>query len=254
MLYGMYLSTAGMKAQEYRNSVIANNLANSQTTAFKRDIALLEPRANASVEDPQMFGYNMPVLSDLSGGVTWGPTYTDLSQGSLRQTNNQTDVALSGRGFFVLQGKGNTPLLTRDGSFLVRADGTLVTAGDGTPVLGANRKPVHVNPRIPIEIAQNGQIMQDNKTVGKLALDTVKSPWDLKQLGQNQFTVVRPNAIEPAPAETQVRQGFLENSSVDPTVEMVNMITAQRIFSANAKMVTYQGQMLQELDTVGMVL
>lgn len=253
MLYGLYLSTAGLKAQEYRNSVIANNLANSQTTGFKRDIAMVAPRANAAYEDPRMFGYRMPVLSDLGGGVTWGPSVLDLSQGSLQSTGSQSDVALTGHGFFMLASKGKTPRLTRDGSFLVRSDGVLVTAADGTPVLGANHQTIKVNPAVHMQIDGTGAISQGSVKVGQLALVNVRNPQDLKQLGGNVYSVASEKTLTAAPASTQVRQGFLEASAVNPTVEMVNMIAAQRTFDANAQMIKYQNHMLQQLDAVGQV-
>ena len=104
MIYGLYLSAAGLQAQQARTEVISNNIANAGTTGFKRDLAVMRSRANAVDEDPKMAGYRMPVFDQQGGGVFPVNGGIDLSPSSLDKTGNATDVALTGSGFFTVQG------------------------------------------------------------------------------------------------------------------------------------------------------
>jgi len=254
MLYGLYLSAAGMQAQEYRQNVTANNLANAQTTGFKRDLAMVQSRLEATHEDPGMLQYRVPVLSQQGGGVLAMPTMMDMSQGMLLATHSPTDVALKGSGFFTLQGdKTGEPFLTRDGHFAIDSEGTLVASATSRAVLGADGNPIKLaNPSLPISIDDRGQLQQAGATVATLGLTDVKDPDALKKIGGNLFSVDA-EAMTPADPATQVKQQFLESSGVDPVVEMTNMMQNQRAYEANAKMITYQDTTLQLINTVGRI-
>jgi flagellar basal body rod protein FlgG len=253
MNYGLYLSTAGIQAQFSRMTVITNNMANANTAGFKRDLVNTLARANASYEDPQMAAYRVPVLKDQGGGAWATNGGIDLTQGPLAE-GNSTDMALDGRGFFTVQGTGGfngQTLLTRNGTFIVREDGTLVTADGGMAVLGTDGKPIQVNPNLPFRVDANGSISQgDQHEVAQLKLVDVADSQMLRKLGKNLLTASK---TQPAPADTVVRQGKLEGSGVESMTEMVNMIECQRAFDANAKMVSYQDQTMQQLNTVGRV-
>src|SRR5437763_4339005 len=124
MNYGLYISAAGLQAQDARQSVISNNLANSMTTGFKRDLAVMRSRANAVVEDPHMRPYRVPVVDHQGGGVSIVGGGIDLSQSSLDTTGNATDLALEGKGFFTVAGPDSTDrLLTRNGKFIIADEG-----------------------------------------------------------------------------------------------------------------------------------
>ena len=256
MLSGLYLSAAGLQAQEVRQAVIANNLANAQTTGFKRDLALMQARLQAPEEDVQMTKYLVPSVRNQGGGVNAVGVGVDLTQAPLMETDNQTDVALDGHGFFTVKGeKDGEKSLTRDGRFLINTDGTLVTATGGRPVLSADGQPIVLNPELPVTISGDGTISQgDGGSTGvKLGLTDVKDQKDLVKQGGNLMTVAKPESLTDLPAETQVRQFHVEQSGVDPVVEMVNMMEGQRVFDANAKMISYQDTTLQELNTIGKV-
>src|ERR1035437_8784470 len=100
MLYGIYLSASGMQAQEKRQDIITNNLANANTNGFKRDLALVRARNSAAYEDPTMSQYRTGMLAHQGGGVLVEGGGVDLSQASLQHTGINTDLALEGRGFF----------------------------------------------------------------------------------------------------------------------------------------------------------
>jgi flagellar basal body rod protein FlgG len=255
MLTGLYLSAAGMQAQELRLAVTTNNLANAQVNGFKRDLALMQARLQASEEDTHMAKYLVPSLRNQGGGVNAVGVGVDLKQAPLKDTSNQTDVALDGPGFFTVKGaKDGEKNLTRDGSFLINSDGTLVTATGGHPVLSSDGQPIVLNPELPVTIASDGTISQGETSGGvKLGLADVKDQKDLVKLGGNLMTVQRPEGLQEMPASTQVRQYHVEQSGVDPVIEMVNMLEGQRVFEANAKMVSFQDTTLSELNTIGKV-
>lgn len=253
MLYGLYLSAAGMQAQENRQSVISNNLANALTHGFKRDLAVMQARQNATHEDPTMRQYQIPVLKNQGGGVTIAGGGIDLSQAALVRTQNPTDLALNGKGFFQVQGDhAGEKLLTRDGTFLLNSNGTLVTADGGRPVLSDAGQPIQLNRNQPITVGPTGTITQAGGSV-KLGLADVSDSRRLIKLGGNLLTTDKPDAATAISPETQVEQGQLEQSGVDPIVEMVTMMEGQRAFEANAKMITYQDTTLSELNTIGKV-
>ena len=118
MIYGLYQSAAGMMTNEYRQNVIANNLANAQTVGFKRDVAVFSERLRESELDR----YSNPsndLMEALSGGLWLGRTHTDFSNGELTRTGNPLDVALEGAGFLMVE-SGGRQLLTRDGRMVER--------------------------------------------------------------------------------------------------------------------------------------
>jgi flagellar basal-body rod protein FlgF len=252
MDYGLYLSAAGAKAQITRQAVITNNIANSQTAGFKRDLVIMQSRLNASYEDPAMFPYRLPVYGDQGGGVTAVSDGIDLSQSTFEDTHNRTDFALNGPGFFTIAGDNGETLLTRDGRFMIDSEGALRTvAGGNRPVLNNAGEPVRLNPDLPLEIAHDGTITQNGQGTGLKLGITDADPKTLVKLGGNLLRSATP--LTPASAETEVLQYKLENSGVEPMVEIVNMMEGQRAFDANARMMTYQDSTMSLLNTVGRV-
>jgi flagellar basal body rod protein FlgG len=259
MLYGLYLSASGLQAQELRQNVITNNLANANTAGFKRDLATIQARANPAYEDPTMAQYRNSLLAKQGGGVTVHGGGVDLTQASLVRTGNPTDVALEGRGFFVLKGENeNQTALTRDGRFLIDNQGTLVSATSGRPVLSADGQPITLDPSLQTTINSSGEVSQAAPNVApavvaQLKLADVSDPRHVVKLGQNLMTVDDPKALQDVNPGTTVRSGYIEQSGVDPVIEMVNMMEGQRIFDANAKMISLQDQTLQQLNTIGRI-
>jgi flagellar basal body rod protein FlgG len=253
MNYGLYLSASGLRAQQDRYLVTANNLANANTTGFKRDLTVMRARLNAVHEDPKMFPYRMPVTQDQGGGLFAVSGGIDLSQGELQTTDNPTDLALEGHGFFTVQGNNGQKLLTRDGKFVRDQNGSLVRATDSKPVLDNNGQPIKLNPDLPIAIDGRGRILQGNQVTAQLGLTDVSNPGRLRKTGDNLLTVDDPAALKDLPQDSQVLQGKTEASGVNSIMEMVNLMEGQRAFEANARMITFQDSTMSQLNTVGRV-
>ncbi len=254
MQYGLYISAAGLQAQEYRQNVFANNLANAETVGFKRDLAILQARRNPAAEDPSLSRYGSPEVGALGGGVLAAPTAIDLTPAALQSSANPTDLALEGAGFFTVQGDAaDQKLLTRDGRFLINTKNELVTANGGRPVLDSTGKPIVLNPALPLVITGGGQVEQEDSVVATLGVVNVPNGGGLQKLGDGLLRTPDSATLQPMPAGTRVRQGKLETSGVNPMIELTNMMEGQRAFEANAKLITYQDTMLQEVNTVGRI-
>ncbi len=236
MIYGLYQSAAGMLTTEYRQNVIANNLANADTVGFKRDMVTLAERQPAA-ESGRRDGPSNPDLAGLSGGLWLGRTYTDFREGPFVQTGNTADVALQGPGFLTVQSPQG-PLYTRDGRLNVGPDGTLVAVTDGAPVLGLGGAPIRLNPvGGPIAIDTAGGVWQDGGMRGELQVVDFPDYAALQKVGTNRFAAPATGAVA-APA--LVQQGYVENSSVQPIQELVNMLDASHAYELNARMVSLQ--------------
>lgn len=243
MPYGLYMSAEGAHAQSKRLDVIANNLANVDTTGFKRELALLKARYAEAIEQGSVSPGRGDV-ENIGGGVEFLATVTDFGAGPLEHTQNRTDLAIEGDGFFVVQ-RGEEQLLTRAGNFVVGADGQLQTQQD-YPVIGSAGSPVVINPADnDWEFNRRGQLRQAG-TLQDLAIVRPNSYGDLVKVGENLF---RPLATpDPVPLpERRVAPGYLEGSAVKPTAEMTAMIEASRLFQANMQMMRTQDEMISGL-------
>ena len=243
MPYGLYMSAEGAMAQDRRLSVIANNLANVETVGFKRDLAICQARYAQAIEDGQT-PPDTTGIDNQGGGVSVVQTVSDFSQGPLKTTGLPTDMAVRGEGFFVVEKEGQN-YLTRAGNFRITEQGQLVTQ-QGYPVLNDSMSPVTISPTAgPWEVSESGAIRQAGM-IQNLALVMPQSYGDLVKEGENLF---RPLAeTQPLPeAQRSIASEYLEGSSVQPTTEMVEMITASRLFEANTKMIQTQDQMLGSL-------
>lgn len=252
MLYGLYLSAGGLRAQELRQSVQSNNLANAGTYGFKRDLVAFQTRMNAVDEDPAMAAFRTQPYANISGGVMGVSGGIDLSQGGLQRTSNPADLALSGPGFFRVQGDNGQTLLTRNGQFILDSEGNLLTFNDHRPVLSDAGTPVKLNPSLPFTVSKNGAISQGEGQGVQLGVTDVKDPRQLEKVGNNYLTADSKNLVAKQ-VTTSVLQNTLENSGVDPIVEMVNMMQGQRAFDANAKLIQMQDQTLQQINAMGRV-
>src|SRR5271154_7132428 len=133
-------------ANSHRLDVIANNLANSETTGFKRGTTSFQGRLTESQQNRAVATWSDPLLEGLGGGLLLSPSGTDYSQGDLEPSDNKLDLGISGNGYFAVNDKGTTRL-TRDGRFMLDSNGTLVTAdGSGRQVLSSDMKPIVLDP------------------------------------------------------------------------------------------------------------
>ena len=231
MNYGLYLSAAALRVQEYRQAVTANNLANINTVGFKNDLAVVAGRRPALEEQQLPADFYVPVLDDVRGGLRSGGTYTDFAQGSLVQTGRALDVALNGEGFFAVAGDGRTEY-TRDGRLERDAEGNLVTVANGRRVLDESGTPIRLGDgEVTIDI--DGSVRVDGEKQARLAVVRFADPAALQKVGTNDYIA---DASAAAPSTAKVVSRNLEGSGVDPTRALVDMLTGQRIYEAAARM------------------
>src|SRR5262249_54650570 len=183
-------------------------------------------------------------INDLGGGVRVAGTKTDYSQGTFKQTGRPTDLAIEGDGFFVVQ-RGKQTLLTRAGNFSINSGGTLVTQ-TGDAVLSDSGTPLAIDATGgPWTFTPDGSLQQAG-TLTPLAIVRPKHISDLAKVGDNLFlSLSKPQNVQPE--ERRVATGTLEGSGIKPTLEMMELIEASRVFEANVNMIRNQDQMLGTL-------
>jgi flagellar basal-body rod protein FlgG len=230
-----------MITQMQRMDVVTNNMANTDTTGYKKDKVASHAFTEAfmsRVNDPGVRLFRDSRIGGLGQGVFIDEVYTDFTNGSLQQTNGSLDIAISGRGFFIVNVNGEE-LYTRDGSFILRADGVLITK-DGGVVQGENGA-IEL-PGGVIDIDENGRIFVDEVLIDQIMMTDFADSTVLRKLQDNYYRVL-PNA-ETLPFEGLLSQGFLENSNVNTVREMVEMIALSRSYETNSRMITIHDTML----------
>ena len=275
MVRGWYTAASGMIAQQHRFDAIANNMANANTTAYKRDVSihkafpelLIRRLDDDGVRRIGLRSHSIgsvdtaPVVGRLGTGVEQNEVFTVFEQGSLRQTSNPFDIALEGEGFLVVQ----TPYgerYTRNGSLVLGPESLLVTK-DGFPVLGEDgpiRIKLHnfvIDPdgRIFVNadlqddpqrlISQRENDWQNRVELDRLQLVEVDRPRYLRKQGDSLWNVSEdsgPAEIIPAGRRPRIQQGFLETANVNPVVEMVRMIEVNRAYEASQRVLRAQDE------------
>ncbi len=254
MLYGLYLSAAGVMTNSYRQDVISNNLANAETAGFKKDLALFKERQPAAREMLQRANWSDPMQDKIGGGTFAMPTMVDTTQGELEHTGGNLDVAIEGSGYFSVNDKGKARL-TRNGEFMIDRSGSLVLAnGRGETVTDASGKPIKLDGtlRDVTSISTDGVITQNGQTVAKLGVFDVADPTKLHKEGGTLLSYTDPAQLKAS--TSQLRSEFVEHANVDPATELTALMDTQRQLEANANMIRYQDQTLGELvNTVGKI-
>jgi flagellar basal-body rod protein FlgG len=252
MIYGLWQSAAGLQALEYRQAIIANNLANAETPGFKPDRIAFQDRLNAATAGGDLRARH-PVLDTMSGGLFETPVYTDFRQGSIVPSNNTFDLAVDGDGFFALQ----TPdglRYTRDGRMIMGRGGSLVHAASGAAVLDAEGQTILLDPSStePTKIDATGRIRQGRAVVGRVGLVDFADKQQLDKTGENLYDA---GGAKPTVATGQIRQHAYEASGIQPVESLVQMIDATRAYEMNARLITMQddslGQTVNELGRIG---
>jgi len=243
MIYGLWQSAGGLQAQEYRQTLLANNLANVDTPGYRADrVAFIERLNAASARGTP--GPQAPNLRGMTGGVFETEVYTDyaFANSRLTPTGNPLDVGLEGEGFLVVQSPAG-PRYTRDGRMVMDSSGTLRHAASGHPLLDTAGQPVMLDPasRRGVKIDERGSIRQGDTVVGQLAVVDFSDRRVLRKDGQNLFTA---EAAPDRGATGRVRQAVVEESSVDAAGTLVEMIAAMRAYEANARLISLQDESL----------
>lgn len=243
MIYGLWQSAGGMQAQEYRQAIIAHNLANAETPGYKADRISFVERLNASQAGGALRTRH-PVLDGMTGGVFETEVYTDFSanKAPLLPSDNPLDVAVVGDGFLTVQTTEGRRY-TRDGQLTLDSTGQLVHTATGGSVLDPQGQPISLDPASgeAIKIDSQGVVRQGNNAVGRLGLADFADRQQLEKVGRNLFAA---DGMQPTEARGQVQQYASEASGVDPVETLVEMIAAARAYEANARMLTLQDETL----------
>jgi flagellar basal-body rod protein FlgG len=255
------IAATGMLAQQLNVEVISNNIANLNTTAFKSQRAefqdLLYQTERAAGANSSDSGTVVPVGVQIGTGVKAAAVYRLTTQGNLNNTNNPLDVAIQGRGYFQVLMPDGTTSYTRAGSMQLSPTGQLVTA-DGYTVQPSITIPANTT---SITINANGQVLAQvagqngQTTVGQLELATFPNEAGLTQQGNNLLaeTAASGTATTGNPGSTSfgtLQQGFLETSNVNIVSEISNLITAQRAYEMNSKVIQTSDQMMSTLNQI----
>lgn len=259
---GIYSAVSGAMAQSSRLDTIANNLANVNTTSFKKDRQVFSeylstfekpddlirvPRVPASIES----------FYDMQGGdnayVNPAGTYTNFEQGAIKPTGNNLDFALEGKGFFEVLTPGGVRW-TRNGGFQIDNAGRLVSK-EGFPVLRDGQgdpaqRTINLTSR-NITVSHRGEIFDGGNQVGRLAVVEFAKIDDLQKQGSSLYGLKGNAGSAPLQSdEMKIHQGFVEGSNVNVVEEMTDMITANRVFEAAQKAVKGHDQMDEKLINV----
>ncbi|MBR9646858.1 flagellar hook-basal body complex protein [Clostridium tyrobutyricum] len=286
MLPSLYSGISGLRANQQKLNVVANNIANSSTTGFKTQSMNFEDMISQNLSDP-----SAPVEDGIGGvngkqsglGVKVGGISTDFTNGSMQSTNRNLDFALDGTGYFVVSPDGGTDdYYTRDGAFVLDKDGNLLTqegnhvmgyasgaTGTGQPTTALSIKQYYTSATNGVDTGTDAQKVS-SFSVGKDGSITVKlgdgTSYEVGQIGlasfQNEGGLVKmggnlyktsPNSGDATYGTSgsgsfgDINQGMLEMSNVDLAQQFTDMIIAQRAFQANGKIISTDDEVLQDL-------
>jgi flagellar basal-body rod protein FlgG len=264
-IQALYTAATGMKSLDFKLNVVANNLANIETTAFKKSRVNFEDLLYNTLEQPGLrnaLEQPLPTGKQEGLGVQVSGTQLDFTQGSLENTGQPLDLAIEGDGFFQVQsfvdGQQQT-LYTRAGNFSRNANGEVtLTNSDGSRLepqitIPQDAVDVQVSPTGLVATRSQGQTaFQD---VGQIQLARFINPAGLKQIGKNMYQVTDasgpPIVANPsADGMGTILQNNLEMSNVDPVRELVELIRTQRAFELNSQSIQSADQSLQTINNL----
>ncbi len=263
MVRGWYTAASGMNAQQQRLDAISNNLANVDTTSYKRDVTvsknfpeLLLRRMDDDGVYKNPFGSAdvAPIIGKIGLGVELNELFTNFEQGSFKPTSGDSDFALEGKGFFAVE----TPTgerYTRNGNFTVGVEGYLETK-EGYPVLGENGRLMLQDTKFTVN--KNGEVWvrpisntdADSVLLDRIKLVTFENDRFITKQGSSLYKdspVSGPAVAAEGPDRPKVTQGFVEASNVNVVNEMVQMIEVNRAYEANQKTIQSEDSMMAKL-------
>lgn len=259
MIKSLHTAATGMQAQQTNMDVTANNIANISTTGFKKARAEFEDLLYKTEKEPgSASGLNAvtPTGVQVGLGVKTGAVQKDFSMGSVKITNNTLDMQIEGKGFFQVQQPSGELAYTRNGEFKKNSEGIVVDKS-GNPLQPEITVPEET---ITLKIYENGEVYgisnePEPQLLGQIELATFVNPTGLKSVGGNLFKETSASGAPNLGAPSQgvfgaVAQGQLESSNVNIVEEMVNMITNQRAYETNSKVIQASDQMLQAVTNL----
>ncbi len=222
-------AASGLRARMESMEMLANNLANASASGYKLDREF----------------YSLYAAPEADGTISQQPLidrqWTDFSQGTLTSTGNQLDVALSGSGFFAVNGPNGT-LYTRNGSFQLSAGGRLETK-EGYALRAAGGGTITADPTRPVEISPDGAVWQQGVELGRIELADVSRPSALAKQNGLYFQLDPASGVSVGASSAQVQQGKLESSNVGTAETAVRMISVMRQFEMLQRAVTLGAEM-----------
>lgn len=251
MIKGLYASFTALEAAWKYQDMLANNIANSSTVGFKREVAAQQSFADVLLAQqapvPAPLGARIQaVIGQIGTGTFVAEFATDFAEGVLQPTGNELDLALQG-GFFAVQAPDGQVFYTRDGRFGRDANGDLVTS-HGYYVLGSSGTPINL-PVEPVSVGSDGTIERNGEVVGQLAILDF-TPAQLTRAGEAYFT----SADQGVTVDGGVRQGYLENSNTAMVEELTSLMAANRVFQANQTLLSVlDGTLDQAASQIGSV-
>lgn len=260
MVKALYTAWTGLRNEERRMDVVTNNMANANTTGYKKiDVTSqsFDRQLAVKINDLTEGTDVIRGLGGVNPGVKIGETYFDMTQGNFRQTSDLYNFALSGKGFFTISTTDKSGAehirYTRDGDFTVTKDGFLVTK-DGDFVLGSDGNRIQIPDAGTIEISVNelGEIYSGNNYVATLGIRDFENYEYLSSYGENMYEPVE--GARMIDADATVAQGYLEMSNVNMVTEMVDMIAVTRAYETNQKMIQTVDKVLDKtVNNIGNV-
>lgn len=261
MIRALYTAASGMNAQQANIDNIAHNLANVNTTGFKKsrvEFADLVYQQTKAAGSPTATSGEAPIGIETGLGTRMVATARDFTAGNLRSTNGPLDLAIQGNGFFQVSMPDGTVGYTRAGMLHLSGEGQLVTA-EGYPLepqmtIPANATSITISPQGIVSVALPGQAAPQQ--VGTVELASFQNPAGLSALGGNLFSATSASG-EPTTGVPgldgvgSIAQGFVEESNVSVVEEMVNMILGQRAYEANSRVVKAADEMLSQINNMG---
>lgn len=234
----LYVALSAQVALERRLNTIADNVANTSTVGFRATQVKFEEVLTGPASDSTAF-------------VRTGGTYLSAAKGGFKQTGNELDFAIRGDAWFSLQSPDG-PIMTRDGRFSLTPEGGLVSV-EGYPVLDAGGAPLQINPAAgPVAVSGDGFMRQNGQQVGALGLFEFDPGPNFVRYGNSGVVPTGPSEAVVDLASTGVVQGYIEDSNVNPVMEMTRLIMVQRAFEgATAAIKQTEATFGQAVRTLG---
>lgn len=258
MLRSLYIAKTGMDSSQFRLDVVSNNLANVNTTGFKKSRAVFEDLMYQVLRQPgSQSANNTQVPTGLMVGTGAAPVATDrmFQQGNTQQTENPLDVAINGRGFLRFQMPDGTIGYSRDGNLKLDSEGRIVNSNgyllDPPITVPSNSTKLTISQNGLVQTSVPGSTAASD--LGTIQLADFVNPQGLESVGQNLFleTAASGGPVMGDPGANgigTVMQGYVEASNVNVTEELINMIQAQRSYELNSRGVKTSDEMLQRLS------
>ena len=267
MMRALYTAATGMIAQQSNVDNISNNLSNVNTVGYKQEKMEFKSLLYQTIQTrtTSANGEEKPISAQVGLGTRVASNTSIYTQGSLMASENATDFAISGDGFFAVRGADGKTYYTRAGDFVWSVNTLTLCTNEGYPVLDSNNQPINLPAGISAEkviVSENGKIgytnaagnyVDMNQTIG---LFQFNNPSGLEKVGTNLLAVTPAsgNAMNESTTanltKSKVLQNYLEGSNVQVADEMVNLIIAQRAYQLNSKAITTSDEMLEQANNL----